>query len=209
MKIIWRQGKEKSTYSTLEAEILWGRKPGEQWENMKGKLRNRQNGIKKLSLNFKHVNSQQELADWCTEKAQKFYEFFSGVYTREYLDGILEVTSQEPTVHQDLSSVEIDETEVMDLLKRLQKDKSPGPDGSHPRVLKECATEMAHPLTVSFWSSLREKRLLRNGAGVAQPFWKCGVHFRRLFAKKKFFYPTLLKMCDYNQKVWGTTVQRW
>jgi len=51
---------------------------------------------------------------------------------------------------QDLSSVEIDETEVLDVLRRLQIDKSPGPDGIHPRVLKECATEMAYPLTFLF-----------------------------------------------------------
>jgi len=60
---------------------------------------------------------------------------------------------------QDLSSMVIDETEVLDVLRRLQIDKSPGPDGSHPRVLKECATEMAYPLTVLFRSSLREGRL--------------------------------------------------
>jgi hypothetical protein len=30
-------------------------------------------------------------------------------------------------------------------LKALSPDKSPGPDGVHPRVLKECADELAAP----------------------------------------------------------------
>jgi len=93
-----------------------------------------------------------------TEKAHKFNEFFSGVYTKEDLDDIREVTRQEPIAHQDQSRVEIDKTEVLDVLRRLQIDKSPGPDGSHPPVVKECATEI--PLTVLFQSSLREGRLL-------------------------------------------------
>ena len=121
----------------------------------------------------KHVNSKLKtrtrIADLTTiddqvisddmEKAQKFNEFFGSVCAMEDLDGIPEVTSQEPTMHQGLSSVEIDETEIMDLLKRLQIDKSSGPDGSHPRVLKECATEIVHLLMVLFRSSLRRGRL--------------------------------------------------
>ena len=92
------------------------------------------------------------------QKAQKFNEFFSSVYIREDLDGIPEVTSQESLVHQDLSSAAIDETETLDLLRRLQIDKSPDTDGSQ-RVLKECATKTAHPITVLFRSSVREGRL--------------------------------------------------
>ena len=65
-------------------------------------------------------------------------------------------TSQESAVHQNLSSEEIDEMEVLNLWRRFQIDKSPAPNGTHSRVFKECVIEIAHPLTVLFQSSLRE-----------------------------------------------------
>jgi hypothetical protein len=46
----------------------------------------------------------------------------------------------------------------LNLLKRFEIDKSPGPDGSHPRVLKECASELAHPLT-----AITKASVYRNG----------------------------------------------
>ena len=55
-----------------------------------------------------------------------------------------------------MDSVEIKEGEVYDLLRKLVTDKSPGPDGIHPRILKECAKELAFPLTSLFRYSLSE-----------------------------------------------------
>ena len=45
------------------------------------------------------------------------------------------------------------------MLTKLQPEKSPGPDGIHPRVLKECANILAMPLPAVFKSSLKEGRL--------------------------------------------------
>ena len=65
-----------------------------------------------------------------------------------------------PTINKessvDLSDVDIDEGQVLELLNHLQPDKSPGSDGLHPRVLRECAQILAQPLTIIFQSSLRE-----------------------------------------------------
>jgi hypothetical protein len=47
---------------------------------------------------------------------------------------------------------------VMARLQALTPDKSPGPDGVHPRVLKECADELAAPLAAIFCRSHREGR---------------------------------------------------
>jgi Reverse transcriptase (RNA-dependent DNA polymerase) len=47
------------------------------------------------------------------------------------------------------------------LLTKLQQEKSPGPDGIHSRVLKECAAVLAKPLTMLFKSSLEEGQLPR------------------------------------------------
>ena len=42
------------------------------------------------------------------------------------------------------------EPQMVKALQSLKVDKSPGPDGLHPRVLKEVAIEIAHPLTILF-----------------------------------------------------------
>jgi len=123
---------------------------------------------------FRYVNSKlktrSRIADLHAEngvdvtedavKAEMFNRFFSSVFTREDLERIPEVIKPtDQAEHIGLSSVEVHEGEVLDLLKRLQPDKSPGPDGMHPRVLKECAAELAHPITLLFKASLKEGTL--------------------------------------------------
>ena len=49
---------------------------------------------------------------------------------------------------QTLTHVEVTEAQMLKALQSLKVDKSPGPDGLHPRVLKEVASEIAYPLTV-------------------------------------------------------------
>ena len=41
----------------------------------------------------------------------------------------------------------------------MRLDKSPGPDNLHPRVLKECAAELARPLTLLFKISMKDGTL--------------------------------------------------
>jgi len=45
---------------------------------------------------------------------------------------------------------------VFNKLKNLKSSKSPGPDGIHPRVLKETAVPLCNPLSVLFKRSLEE-----------------------------------------------------
>ena len=117
---------------------------------------------------FKHVksklNTRTRKADLRTtddqvisddmEKAQNFNEFFNSVYAREELDGILEVTNQVPTVHQGASRSKQcgDRRDRSNgFIEKISDRQFTGPRFvSHPRVLKICATEMAHPLTVLF-----------------------------------------------------------
>jgi len=91
------------------------------------------------------------------EKAQMFNAYFCSVYTKEDLQSIPSKQCDDKT--NILSDIDIDETEVFELLKKLQPDKSPGADGIHPRVLKECAAELSMPLTKLFRQSLAEGRL--------------------------------------------------
>lgn len=88
-----------------------------------------------------------------SEKAEAFSSFFSDVFTREDMHS-LPTINKESSV--DMSDVDIDEGQVLELLNHLQPDKSPGSDGLHPRVLRECAQILAQPLTIIFQSSLRE-----------------------------------------------------
>jgi len=49
------------------------------------------------------------------------------------------------------------------VLGKLKVDKSPGPDGLHPRVLKEIAEEMVEVLVVIFQESLEAGGSQRTG----------------------------------------------
>ena len=50
---------------------------------------------------------------------------------------------------------------VLDVLRlpNLNSNKSPGPDNIHPRVLSECAEELAFPLYILFRKSLTEGKV--------------------------------------------------
>eukprot|EP00057_Strongylocentrotus_purpuratus_P009185 XP_011663659.1 PREDICTED: RNA-directed DNA polymerase from mobile element jockey-like [Strongylocentrotus purpuratus] len=91
------------------------------------------------------------------EKAEVLNEFFASVFTREDV-----TTIPEPEVKFDgdpLEEVVITTEEVLKKLKKLNPSKSPGPDGLHPRVLKEAAEVLAEPLAVIFNKSIQEGRV--------------------------------------------------
>jgi len=45
------------------------------------------------------------------------------------------------------------------ILQKLQADKSPGNDGIHPRVLRQCANQLASVLTTLFRDSMKQGQL--------------------------------------------------
>jgi len=71
---------------------------------------------------------------------------------------------------------DIREDSVEKLLLNLKTSKSPGPDGIHPRVLKEVATELAVPLTKIFKSTVESGHLphLWKTANIT-PIFKKGI----------------------------------
>jgi len=64
----------------------------------------------------------------------------------------------------DLFTVVVTEELVEKSLSKLKSDKSPGPDGLHPMLLRETADHIAYPLTKIFQASIRE--------GIVPDDWK-------------------------------------
>jgi hypothetical protein len=90
-------------------------------------------------------------------KADILDQFFCSVFTDDDLNIIPGI--EEHQVGSKLTDFEIHEEEVLKRLVALNLNKSCGPHGFHPRLLKELATVLAGPLTVFFQKTLNEETL--------------------------------------------------
>jgi len=81
-----------------------------------------------------------------TKRQQIPYATISKLYSQPK---ILHYVS-ETGLSQEQISVFFDEESVLCKLQQLKADKSPGPDGIHPILLKNCASALAAPLTAIF-----------------------------------------------------------
>ena len=79
-----------------------------------------------------------------------------------------------------MESTDISEEDVLKCLNKLKPSKSPGPDGLHPRVLKEAAEIIAKPLSIIFNKSIEQ--------GTVPDDWKL-AHVTALFKKGKATSP--------------------
>ena len=107
-------------------------------------------GISDLKVDQRKISSDEG-------KANVLNQFFSSVFTDEDLNIIPDI--EERPVGSKLTGFEIHEEEVLKRLVALNPNKSCGPDGFHPRLLKELATILAGPLTVFFQKTLNEGTL--------------------------------------------------
>ena len=92
------------------------------------------------------------------EKAEVFLEYFSSVFTKEP-DATAMPFFDTRDYKTELRNIEITEQMVMDKLKKLKINKSPGPDAMHPRVIHEISSSIATPITFIFQTSLRNMEL--------------------------------------------------
>ncbi|CAM4661225.1 unnamed protein product [Lepidochelys kempii] len=80
---------------------------------------------------------------------EKLNEFFTSVFTAE---DVRQIPKPEPSFagdkSEELSQIEVSLEEVLELIEKFNSTKSPGPDGIHPRVLKELKCEIAELLTM-------------------------------------------------------------
>jgi len=88
------------------------------------------------------------------EKAEVRNAFFASVFNSEtgYSQGTQPPVLEDRHTEQNKSPI-TQEKAVNDLLRHLDTYKSTGPDGIHPRVLKEVAEELAKPLSIIYHQS--------------------------------------------------------
>ena len=91
------------------------------------------------------------------EKAEAFNRYFSSVFNND--TSLPDNLPSTPFTDTTITSITLTTKEVLSALQRLDPNKTPGPDGFHPRILKECAKELAPSLCALFNKSLRLGRL--------------------------------------------------
>ena len=149
------------------------------------------NFYKKKSTNFirlqkkytaSNVNSGNEFTKSDTDTAEELNKFFKSIFTTENDKNVLlfndfmrtfvdpehpkpfsNMGSEIPAKDR-LSDISITVDDVYELLKDINPNKSAGDDAMHPKVLKECAVELAYPLQKLFEMSI--------SSGTVPKSWK-------------------------------------
>ena len=86
------------------------------------------------------------------EISETLAEQYSSVFTDEDLNNIPEFPLK-PLITNKLTSFTFNEKKVEKILQQLDPKKAPGLDQLHPRILKETAKVIAHPITLIFRKS--------------------------------------------------------
>ena len=92
------------------------------------------------------------------EKAELLLDYFSSVFTTEP-DSDSMPPFEEREYEKAIEDIDITRDMVLDKLKKLKVNKSPGPDKIHPRVLNGTASSLSLPLSIIFNTSLKTKTL--------------------------------------------------
>ena len=88
--------------------------------------------------------------------AELLNEYFASVYTEEDLQGMPTVPARYQG-NEPLEKINLTVERVKDKLKKLNPNKSPGPDGFYPREIKEVENEFAPHLYDVYKASLEQK----------------------------------------------------
>jgi hypothetical protein len=99
------------------------------------------------------------------QKAEALNRQFASVFTNEDMDHLPEPANLE--VHTPLETILITDDMVLNKLKSLRADKSPGPDGVHPYILKHLANSLTMPLAIIYNCTLT--------TGILPQIWKTGT----------------------------------
>ena len=91
------------------------------------------------------------------EKATTFNNYFNSIFSRSSFT--LPPIDQLPTPTNQLHTIPLDNSETLQILSNLDPFKSPGCDDLSPKVLKECTTSLAIPLTTLLQASLQNSSI--------------------------------------------------
>ena len=92
------------------------------------------------------------------EKSAELNNFFASVFTEEDTSSIPDPSFVNESL-QPMSYAEITIEEMKKLLLSSKCDKSPGPDELHPKILKECAEELATPMKIMFDLTMKNGKI--------------------------------------------------
>ena len=121
------------------------------WKYYKSKTKLKE-GIGELNIDPADPDSARTNSD--REKANILANYFSSVFTQE--PNHIDIPALPKKRHETpMQKLEITRLDVYKMLKSLNINKSPGPDGIHPRILVELSDQIAIPLTIIFKNSLR------------------------------------------------------
>lgn len=104
------------------------------------------------------VRNDGEMVTNNIDKAEEFNTFFCSVFTDEDPEDKPELPRREHVL-SNLCDITMEREDIRKILLGLNPDKSPGPDGVHPKILKECAKELTVPLYILFSRSLKSGRI--------------------------------------------------
>ena len=100
------------------------------------------------------LKSDGKIAQTDQEKAEVLNSFFASVFTHENSSELPDFPDRSYT--SILDSIKFTPALVKKSLQKLNPNKSPGPDGLHPYLLRELCDELAYPLSLLFTRSMQE-----------------------------------------------------
>ena len=128
-------------------------------------------------LNIDPQDDKSRITNCDKEKAEILGKFFSSVFTVEPSGDIPAMLR--PDVQSEMTNLVVDEVTIKDKLERLNVCKSVGPDGIHPRILKEqCEQFQAAKCK---WRALRHTCLLLLSVLGGMPASHQGMQARLFF----------------------------
>jgi hypothetical protein len=143
----------KKAHSQFEKEMVTSFKdnPKKFYSYIRGKQKVKI-GINKLETHDGNFTSCDK------ESAQVLCNFFKSVFVNED-GGELPECPNRTNDTEGLEDLTISLDGITKKLRSLKEGSSPGPDNLHPKVLKECAEEIAYPVLKLFEKSLTESEL--------------------------------------------------